>query len=127
MCVMYSGEYDACNVTLSVYPHRASLKTCLATEGIEPTTFGILVQSSFNLATRSCRFEYVARHTFGDLFAKAGCNFISGIAECFNCGNHQPETYIQYYMNMKVRGVVLVRLDSDMCCHYYTVHTEAVN
>ena len=23
---MYSGEYDACNVTLSVYPHRASLK-----------------------------------------------------------------------------------------------------
>jgi hypothetical protein len=24
--VMYSGEYDACDVTLSVYPHRASLK-----------------------------------------------------------------------------------------------------
>jgi hypothetical protein len=24
--VMYSGEYDACNVTLSVYPHRATLK-----------------------------------------------------------------------------------------------------
>jgi hypothetical protein len=23
---MYSGEYDACDVTLSVYPHRASLK-----------------------------------------------------------------------------------------------------
>ena len=23
---MYSGEYDACNVTLSAYPHRASLK-----------------------------------------------------------------------------------------------------
>jgi hypothetical protein len=23
--VMYSGEYDACDVTLSVYPHRASL------------------------------------------------------------------------------------------------------
>jgi hypothetical protein len=22
--VMYSGEYDACDVTLSVYPHRAS-------------------------------------------------------------------------------------------------------
>jgi hypothetical protein len=21
---MYSGEYDACDVTLSVYPHRAS-------------------------------------------------------------------------------------------------------
>jgi hypothetical protein len=24
--VMYSGEYDACSVTLSVYPHRPSLK-----------------------------------------------------------------------------------------------------
>ena len=24
--VMYSGEYDVCDVTLSVYPHRASLK-----------------------------------------------------------------------------------------------------
>ena len=24
--VMYSGEYDVCNVTLSVYPHRASFK-----------------------------------------------------------------------------------------------------
>ena len=23
---MYSGEYDACDVTLSVYPHPASLK-----------------------------------------------------------------------------------------------------
>ena len=23
---MYSGEYDACGVTLSVYPHRESLK-----------------------------------------------------------------------------------------------------
>ena len=23
---MYSGEYDACDVTLSVYPHRAGLK-----------------------------------------------------------------------------------------------------
>jgi hypothetical protein len=24
--VMYSGEYDVCDVTLSVYPHRASFK-----------------------------------------------------------------------------------------------------
>jgi hypothetical protein len=24
--VMYSGEYDVCDVTLSVYPHRESLK-----------------------------------------------------------------------------------------------------
>jgi hypothetical protein len=25
-CVLYSGEYDVCDVTLSVYPHRTSLK-----------------------------------------------------------------------------------------------------
>ena len=24
--VMYSGEYDVCDITLSVYPHRESLK-----------------------------------------------------------------------------------------------------
>ena len=45
---MYSGEYDACDVTLSVYPHRASLKNMPATVGIEPTTFGILAQCSAN-------------------------------------------------------------------------------
>ena len=40
---MYSGEYDACDVTLSVYPHRASLKN-MPDHGIEPTTFGILAE-----------------------------------------------------------------------------------
>ena len=36
---------DACDVTLSAYPHRAfgqARKICLATMGIKPTTFGIL-------------------------------------------------------------------------------------
>ena len=48
--VMYSGEYDACDVTLieSVYPHRASLKNMPDTVGIEPTTFGILAPCSAN-------------------------------------------------------------------------------
>ena len=46
--VMYSGEYDACDVSLSEYPHRASLKLCLTTVGIETTTFGILAQCSAN-------------------------------------------------------------------------------
>jgi hypothetical protein len=40
--VMYSGEYDACDVTLSVHPRRASLKNMPGTVGIEPTTFGAL-------------------------------------------------------------------------------------
>ena len=44
--VIHSGEYDTRDVTLSVYPHRASLKLCLTTVGIEPTTFGILAQCS---------------------------------------------------------------------------------
>ena len=46
--VMYSGEYDACDVTLSVYPQRASLKNVLTTVGIEHTTFGILAQCYAN-------------------------------------------------------------------------------
>ena len=46
--VMYSGEYDACDVTLSVYPHRASLKNMPDHSGNRPTTFGILAQRSAN-------------------------------------------------------------------------------
>ena len=44
---MYSGEYDACDVTLSVYPHRASLKNMPDTVGIEPTTFKSLENKTF--------------------------------------------------------------------------------
>jgi hypothetical protein len=36
--VMYSGEYDACDVTLSVYPHRASLKN-MPGHGAWPQTY----------------------------------------------------------------------------------------
>ena len=32
--VMYSGEYDACDVTLSVYPHQASIPKVV---GLIPT------------------------------------------------------------------------------------------
>ena len=31
--VMYSGEYDVCDVTLSVYPHRTSLKNMIGRGG----------------------------------------------------------------------------------------------
>ena len=47
--VQYSGEYDVCDVTLSVHPHRESWKVCLTTVGIEPETFGIRVQCSTEL------------------------------------------------------------------------------
>ena len=52
--LVYSGEYDdACDVTLSLYPHRASLKNMpghgARPVGIEPTTFaGIPAQCSAN-------------------------------------------------------------------------------
>jgi hypothetical protein len=42
---MYSGEYNVFHVTLSVYPHGAGWKVSLTTVGIEPATFGVLVQS----------------------------------------------------------------------------------
>jgi hypothetical protein len=44
--VMYTGEYDAYDVTLSVHPHQAGLKMCLGTVEIKPTTLGILDQCS---------------------------------------------------------------------------------
>ena len=50
--VMYSGKYDVCDVTLSVYISTPAGKlekyACMATVGIEPTTFGILAQCSAN-------------------------------------------------------------------------------
>jgi hypothetical protein len=52
---MYSGEYDACNVTLSVYPHQASLKNMP-----EPTTFGIpaqMLQSIMGWYSKGRRFD----------------------------------------------------------------------
>jgi hypothetical protein len=42
-------KIDVCDVTLSVHPHRASWKVSLATVGIEPATFGILVQISITV------------------------------------------------------------------------------
>ena len=35
---MYSGEYDACDVTLSVYPHRPGLKNMPAWPPWPPVT-----------------------------------------------------------------------------------------
>ena len=45
---MQLAVYDVCDVTLSLYPHRASLKKFLTTVGIEPTTLKILAQCSAN-------------------------------------------------------------------------------
>ena len=45
--VMCSGEYDACDVILSEYPHRANLNN-MPGYGGNRTTFGILAQCSAN-------------------------------------------------------------------------------
>ena len=49
---MYSGEYDACDVTLSVYPHRASLKNMPDHGGIPVQGFqGSIPVQGFSILT----------------------------------------------------------------------------
>jgi hypothetical protein len=60
--VMYSSEYDVCNVTLSVHSHRASWKVSLATVWIEPATFGFcyktLEQQNFSCPKIVCKLRH---------------------------------------------------------------------
>ena len=49
--VMYSGEYDACDVTLSVYPHRASLKN-------RPDHGGNRTYDLWNTSPMLCQLSY---------------------------------------------------------------------
>jgi hypothetical protein len=44
---MYSGEYDACDVTLSVYPHRAGLKNMPGHGGLSFTSIFHLICFAF--------------------------------------------------------------------------------
>ena len=52
--VMYSGEYDACDVTLSVYPHRASLKNM-------PGHDGNRTYDLWNASPMLCQLSYAVR------------------------------------------------------------------
>ena len=52
--VMYSGEYNACDVTLSVYPHRASLKIMLVHSGNRTYNF-------WNTSPMLCQLSYTVR------------------------------------------------------------------
>ena len=63
---MYSGEYDACDVTLSVYPHRASLKNMPDRKNI-PTVVRhifqacpvwVYTQSNITSIIKQCFFHY---------------------------------------------------------------------
>ena len=51
---MYSGEYDACDVTLSVYPHRASLKNM-------PGHGGNRTYDLWNTSPMLCQLSYAVR------------------------------------------------------------------
>ena len=52
--VMYSGEYDACDVTLSVYPQRASLKNM-------PGHGGNRTYDLWNTSPMLCQLSYAVR------------------------------------------------------------------
>ena len=49
--VMYSGEYDVCDVTLSVCPHRASLKNM-------PGHGGNRTYDLWNISPMLCQLSY---------------------------------------------------------------------
>jgi hypothetical protein len=51
---MYSGEYDACDVTMSIYPHRASLKDMPDHGGNR--TYDLLNTSPIHLIVRKYMF-----------------------------------------------------------------------
>ena len=51
---MYSGEYDACDVTLSVYSHRASLKNV-------PGHGGNRTYDLWNNSPMLCQLSYAVR------------------------------------------------------------------
>ena len=52
--VMYSGEYDVCDVTLSVYPHRPSLKNM-------PGHGGNRTNDLWNTSPMLCQLSNVVR------------------------------------------------------------------
>ena len=52
--VMYSGEYDVCDVTLSVHPHRTSLKNM-------PDHSGNRTYDLWNASPMLCRLSYAVR------------------------------------------------------------------
>ena len=52
--VVYSGEHDVCDVTLSVYPHRASLKNM-------PGHGGNRTYDLWNTSPMLCQLSYAVR------------------------------------------------------------------
>jgi hypothetical protein len=54
---VYSGEYDVCDVTLSLYPHRASLKNMLGHGGNRTYDLCLILY----ILSRLCFFLFQAR------------------------------------------------------------------
>ena len=62
---MYSGEYDACDVTLSVYPHRVDLKNMPGHGGIRKKSVARhIFPGIFFHGIRDQAYFSVARHIF---------------------------------------------------------------
>ena len=60
-CIMYSGEYDVCFATLSVYPHRASIPKVL---GSNPTVARYIFQACPVWIYNQCGNTYIIYKAF---------------------------------------------------------------
>ena len=65
--VMYSGEYDACDVTLSVYPHRASLKNM-------PGHSGNRTYNLWNTSPMICQLFFTSYYIVRNHHTRRLCN-----------------------------------------------------
>jgi hypothetical protein len=89
--VMYSGEYDVCDVSLSVYPHRASLKNislyivCVVSlVAVDTKKFSFCpkagvtsFETSCSLAMKNC--QSFTAHTSKYNLSRKHCMFVWGL------------------------------------------------
>jgi hypothetical protein len=87
---MYSGEYDACDVTLSVYPHRASLKNMPDHGGNRTYELRHCKQRISFISLLICRYENIGTkiyliQTHSIIKLEVYCSFILYIFDNFLC------------------------------------------
>ena len=102
--VVYSGEYDACDVTLSVYPHRASLKNM-------PGHGGNRTYDLWNTSPMLCQRSYAVRSVVrfppwpGIFFKLARCGYtlrVTSQASSYECSDEGTYTGINYFADLRM-------------------------